>query len=78
MQTSDAAVKRMEEKSNEITDCILEMIKSNGITTHGDNSTPRKNVDIDMHDTTAVNPITPASHENHTHRGMDTSTGERS
>jgi hypothetical protein len=84
MQSSDAAVTRMEAKSNEITDRILEMIHSGGIMSKVDEGTPRKkqqrpsnDVDVEMHEDTApANPITPASRESQTQRGMDMSAGE--
>ena len=78
LKHSEAAVKRVEDKASELNDSILEMLKTNGLIPKGNPATPRKNVDIDMHDATAANPITPASHENHSQGGMDTVTGERS
>jgi hypothetical protein len=84
MKSSDAAVKRMENKSNEITDRLLEMIHSSGMMSKADEGTPRKkqqrpriDVDEEMHEVTATaNPITPASRESQTQRGMDMSAGE--
>jgi hypothetical protein len=60
------------------------MIHSGGIMSKVDEGTPRKkqqrpstDVDVEMHDDTATaNPITPASRESQTQRGMDMSAGE--
>jgi DNA-binding FrmR family transcriptional regulator len=78
LKHSEAAVKRVEDKASELNDSILNMLKSNGLIPKENPSTPSKNVDIDMQDATVANPITPASHENHSQGGMDTVTGERS
>jgi hypothetical protein len=78
LKHSEAAVKRVNDKASKLNDSILDMLKSNGLIPKGGNpSTPSKNVDIDMHDATAANPITPASHENHSQGGMNMVTGKR-
>jgi hypothetical protein len=77
LKHSEAAVKWVDDKASELNDSILDMLKANGLIPKGNPSTPSKNVDIDMHNATAANPITPASQENHSQGGMDTVTGER-
>jgi hypothetical protein len=80
MQSSADAVTRMEAKSNEITERLLAMIKSNN-----DEGMQRKkkylsptDADVDMHDDTATaNPITPASRNRPSQRGVAKSAGEQ-
>jgi hypothetical protein len=59
LKHSEAAVKRVEDKASELNESILNMLKSNGLIPKGNPSTPSKNVDINMHDATSANPITP-------------------
>jgi hypothetical protein len=86
MHSSDAAVQRMEAKSSEITDRLLEMIQTSTMKSYATESTPRKkqqrtvqeDADIEMSEDNALtNTISPASRESQTQRGMDTSVGEQ-